>query len=254
MEGKRKNRIGFALTILQRRLASSPEAIYQFLKRRRQRLETRIEEQRQHGGMDGVAETLSGFGDDAAAEFDEDDFTGAEYEDMAEKLVDQATAAQTIAELQSEIDILKNLEHQAMQVVNSGQDRKWEELSGILQDHPLMRNASGARRKLIIFTEHKDTLNYLCQRVGGVLGDPRAVITIHGAMNRDVRRERQETFLNNPAALVLAATDAAGEGVNLQNASLMVNYDLPWNPNRIEQRFGRIHRIGQTEVCYPARR
>jgi superfamily II DNA/RNA helicase len=55
---------------------------------------------------------------------------------------------------------------------------------------------------------------------------------------------------NDPTTRVLLATDAAGEGVNLQNANLMVNYDLPWNPNRLEQRFGRIHRIGQTEVCH----
>jgi hypothetical protein len=137
-----------------------------------------------------------------------------------------------------------------MAVVQSGQDRKWEELSGILQDNPLMRDINGVRRKLIIFTEHKDTLNYLCQRIGGVLGVQNAVVAIHGGVNRDKRREIQEVFLNDPQALVLVATDAAGEGVNLQKANLMVNYDLPWNPNRIEQRFGRIHRIGQTEVCH----
>src|SRR6185437_13090924 len=76
------------------------------------------------------------------------------------------------------------------------------------------------------------------------------VVTIHGGMLRDDRREAQNRFLTHPDALVLVATDAAGEGVNLQRAHLMVNYDLPWNPNRIEQRFGRIHRIGQTEVCH----
>jgi SNF2 family DNA or RNA helicase len=76
------------------------------------------------------------------------------------------------------------------------------------------------------------------------------VVTIHGGINRDDRRKMQEAFRNNPDVLVLLATDAAGEGVNLQNANLMVNYDLPWNPNRMEQRFGRIHRIGQREVCH----
>ena len=77
-----------------------------------------------------------------------------------------------------------------------------------------------------------------------------AVVTIHGGVNRDDRRKIQEAFRYDPTVLVLVATDAAGEGVNLQNANLMVNYDLPWNPNRLEQRFGRIHRIGQTEVCH----
>ena len=82
------------------------------------------------------------------------------------------------------------------------------------------------------------------------MGAPEAVVTIHGGVNRDDRRKVQEEFRNNPDVLVMVATDAAGEGINLQNANLMVNYDLPWNPNRLEQRFGRIHRIGQTEVCH----
>ena len=76
------------------------------------------------------------------------------------------------------------------------------------------------------------------------------LLDVYGGVNRDERRKIQEEFSNDPEVLVLVATDAAGEGVNLQNANLMVNYDLPWNPNRLEQRFGRIHRIGQTEVCH----
>ena len=72
---------------------------------------------------------------------------------------------------------------------------------------------------------------------------------IHGGVRRADRRAITEEFTKNPACQVLLATDAAGEGLNLQAAHLMVNYDLPWNPNRIEQRFGRVHRIGQTEVC-----
>ncbi len=77
-----------------------------------------------------------------------------------------------------------------------------------------------------------------------------AIVTIHGGTHRDERRRLQALFRSDPDVRVLVATDAAGEGVNLQNANLMVNYDLPWNPNRLEQRFGRIHRIGQTEVCH----
>jgi hypothetical protein len=76
------------------------------------------------------------------------------------------------------------------------------------------------------------------------------VAIIHGGMGREERRQAQERFLHDPEVRVLLATDAAGEGINLQRAHLMVNYDLPWNPNRLEQRFGRIHRIGQTEVCH----
>src|SRR5262249_21498071 len=77
-----------------------------------------------------------------------------------------------------------------------------------------------------------------------------AIVSIHGGLGRDERRTVQERFTQDPTVEILVATDAAGEGINLQRAHLMVNYDLPWNPNRIEQRFGRIHRIGQTEVCH----
>jgi hypothetical protein len=165
-------------------------------------------------------------------------------------VVDQATAAQTIQELEAEIRILQGMEEQAHQVVHAGQDRKWDELSKLLQNTPEMRDGSGRQRKLIIFSEHRDTLRYLQRQIGGLLGDPAAIVTIHGRVTREDRRKVQELFRNDPATRVLLATDAAGEGVNLQNANLMVNYDLPWNPNRLEQRFGRIHRIGQTEVCH----
>src|SRR5213075_3211913 len=82
------------------------------------------------------------------------------------------------------------------------------------------------------------------------LGRPEAIVAIHGGVHRDERRRIQEVFTQDKNCLILVATDAAGEGVNLQVAHLLVNYDLPWNPNRIEQRFGRVHRIGQTEVCH----
>ncbi|CZF77167.1 RNA polymerase-associated protein RapA [Grimontia celer] len=261
LDSKKKNNVGFALTMLQRRLASSPEAIYQSLKRRRKRLEARLEETKlmargQTVRKDGVAETFGEYSVkkriDIPDNFDEldEDLSAEEYEILAEQVVDQATAAETIPELEAEILILKDLEYQALSVVQSGNDKKWEELSYLLQDKPEMFTASGTRRKLLIFTEHKDTLNYLVKRIGDMLGNENAVRTIYGGTNRDERRKVQEEFRNDPEVIVLIATDAAGEGVNLQNANLMVNYDLPWNPNRLEQRFGRIHRIGQTEVCH----
>jgi Helicase conserved C-terminal domain len=109
---------------------------------------------------------------------------------------------------------------------------------------------SSPRQKLVIFTEHRDTLNYLHRRITTLLGRDEAVVLIHGSMGREHRMKAQEAFRHDPEVQVLLATDAAGEGINLQRAHLMVNYDLPWNPNRIEQRFGRIHRIGQTDVCH----
>ena len=244
-DGKRRGNVGFALTTLQRRLASSPEAIYQSLRRRHQRLLRRLEEAklRQRG------ETLSHTFEQTVPE-DADDLNAEEQERLEEAVVDDATAAENIEELEAEIHSLQALEHQAQQVVRSGQDRKWEELSSLLQNTPEMHDANGRQRKLIIFSEHRDTINYLEQRIGGLLGAPEAIVTIHGGVKREDRRGVQELFRNDAATRVLIATDAAGEGVNLQNANLMVNYDLPWNPNRLEQRFGRIHRIGQTEVCH----
>lgn len=251
LEGKRKGTVGFALTALQRRLASSPEAIYQSLKRRREKLRRRIEEEklRQRGSQISASEI---FADEVAENIwdTEDDLTPEDYERFEEEVVDQATAAQTIAELEAEVFTLEHLEKQAKALVASGQDRKWEELREILQNTPEMKGPDGLQRKLIIFTEHRDTLNYLADRIRGLLGKREAVTVIHGGVHREDRRKVQELFRNDKNTRVLLATDAAGEGVNLQNANLMVNYDLPWNPNRLEQRFGRIHRIGQAQVCH----
>ena len=250
-DGGRKGTVGFALTALQRRLASSPEAIYQSLKRRRNKLKRRVEDEKLRQRGQALAETLNGSNGLPEDIWDSaDDLPSEDYEALEERLVDQATASQTIPELEAEIIILEGLEEQARQVVHSGQDRKWDELSRLLQDTPEMHDDAGRQRKLIIFTEHRDTLNYLAVKIRGLIGSEEAVVMIHGGVKREERRKVQELFRNDPTARVLIATDAAGEGVNLQNANLMVNYDLPWNPNRLEQRFGRIHRIGQTEVCH----
>ena len=251
-EGRRGAVVGFALTILQRRLASSPEAIYQSIKRRRKRLENRLrEEEIRKRGAD-VAKDAPILPIDIDEEDIEtfDERPDAEIEEMEEEIVDQASAAQTIAELKTEIATLGRLEELARRVRNSGNDRKWDELSSLLQNNPEMFDSEEARRKLIIFSEHKDTLNYLVARIRSIIGRAEAVVSIDGSMGREARRKAQESFTQDKEVSVLVATDAAGEGINLQRAHLMVNYDLPWNPNRIEQRFGRIHRIGQTEVCH----
>ncbi len=246
----RKGTVGFALTILQRRLASSPEAIYQSLKRRRERLQRRVQEEQDRKRR---LEDWLDFGqslDLEDIEDDFDDFDEAEREAAEQEVVDQATAARTIAELKIEIAELEQLADLALKVRRSGQDRKWEELRKLLSEEPVMFTAQGHRRKLVIFTEHRDTLNYLVDRIQTLLGRPEAVVTIHGGMGREARKKAEAAFKQDATVQVLIATDAAGEGINLQRAHLMVNYDLPWNPNRLEQRFGRIHRIGQTEVCH----
>src|SRR5579862_4336161 len=247
----RKGTVGFALTILQRRLASSPEAILQSLRRRRERLERRLREEqilKRGADLQDDDQRLPILTEEDIDELD--DAPDVEVEETEETVVDQATAARTIAELQAEIEILRNLEALALRVRRSGTDKKWEELSSLLQNHAEMFDAQGHRRKMVIFTEHRDTLNYLSDRLRGLLGAPEALVMVHGGMGREERTKAQEGFKQDKDVLILLATDAAGEGINLQRAHLMVNYDLPWNPNRLEQRFGRIHRIGQTEVCH----
>lgn len=243
LNNERKSTVGFALQILQRRLASSPEAIYQSLKRRRERLENRLAEER-------LGKRAAEYGVKFNDDYDEDDLSGEEQENLEENIVDHASAAATIRELEAEIETLKSLEGMAKDVRTSGEDRKWDELSHLLQDNKNMFSSEGRREKLIIFTEHKDTLKYLTEKIRSLFGSDEAVVTIHGGMTRDERRKIEELFKFDKNVKILIATDAAGEGINLQRAHLMVNYDLPWNPNRLEQRFGRIHRIGQTEVCH----
>ncbi len=269
---KRAGTVGFALTVLQRRLASSPEAIYQSLKRRRERLEDRLREMEllRRGGdiAKALASSIRPFDDEDIEDLE--DAPGDELESCEEEILDQATAARTIEELKAEILTLKDLESLALKVRRGGEDRKWRELAGVLtkvfteaaiadraaEDFPTY--GSGAlpdprpspTQKLVVFTEHRDTLSYLRRRITTLLGRDEAVVAIHGGMAREDRRKTENAFRHDPSVQVLLATDAAGEGINLQRAHLMVNYDLPWNPNRLEQRFGRIHRIGQTEICY----
>ena len=269
---KRAGTVGFALTILQRRLASSPEAIYQSLTPPSRTPGESVAASwscLQRGAVARVMATAVPTLDDEDVE-DLEEAPDHEMEAAEEEILDQATAARTIDELKAEIATLGRLEALAGAVRRSGEDRKWRELAGLLSviftpaaianqvaEDPTPYGAGtippptpSPRQKLVIFTEHRDTLSYLNTNVSTLLGRQEAVVVIHGGMGREERLKAQEAFLHDPEVQVLLATDAAGEGINLQRAHLMVNYDLPWNPNRLEQRFGRIHRIGQTEVCH----
>ena len=198
---KRAGTVGFALTILQRRLASSPEAIYQSLRRRRERLESRLcesEESRRPGWA--TAPEL-----DAEDIEDLDDAPGHEAEAAETRILDQATAAHTIAELKAEIDTLKMLEDRALDVRHRGEDAKWRELASLLSEvfttsgiagrigeptapysggeipHPV----SSPAQKLVLFTEHRDTLRYLQDRITTLLGRAESVVVIHGGIARE---------------------------------------------------------------------
>lgn len=186
----RKGTVGFALTTLQRRLASSPESIYQSLKRRRERLEKELRENRLlKRGLESridFLEDLPQYTQDKIEDLD--DAPDEEVERAEDDVSSRATASQTIAELELEIGTLKELESLASKVRASGRDRKWEELSKLLHDNKEMFDAGGHRRKLVIFTEFRDTLNYLADRIRTLLGHDDLLVTIYGGM---VRRDGQ---------------------------------------------------------------
>src|SRR4051812_29506324 len=217
-DDKRRSNVGFALQILQRRLASSPAAIHRSLERRRKRLEERLREERlmRHGGPVRLARLPE------LATYDPDDIDevpGAEAEVAEEEILDQATAAQTPAELEAEITILSDLEARALRLKLSGQDAKWRELESILDEPIMLDPATGLRRKILIFTEPKDTLEYLQQKITARIGDPAAVVVVHGGIAREARRAAIAAFNSDPVVRVMIANDAAGEGVSLQRGA-----------------------------------
>lgn len=250
-EKRRRIIIGFALASLQRRLASSPAAIHKSLCRRRDRLAEQAKNLKElASGEENILASqlpqgvkLSDFSD-----FDYDEYDDQKLEELEDFAIDAASLAERGDELEIEVEDLNALIELAEEVLNSHTDTKWIELQGLLRSSNFKEGKNS--RKLIVFTEYKDTLEYVADRISDELGNPEAVVRIHGGISRHDRRSMQEKFQVDSSVQVLVATDAAGEGVNLQVANMMVNYDLPWNPNRIEQRFGRIHRIGQKSPCH----
>jgi hypothetical protein len=226
---KRVGTVGFALTILQRRLASSPDAIYHSLRRRRERLEKRLRElELLQRGAAVPAPAFAGPMLDADDVEDLEEAPENEVEAAEEEILDQATAAATLAELKIEIATLARLEALAAEVRRSGQDTKWREVAHLLGEiftpaglggsvtepsvpygaGPIPKPAPSPRQKLVLFTEHRDTLNYLERQIGSLLGRARAVVLIHGGMGREERRKAQESFLHDHEVQVLLATDA----------------------------------------------
>jgi SNF2 family DNA or RNA helicase len=233
---KENRSIAFALMILQRRLTSSTHAIYESLNRRKARLEELLE----------LPDRISQHREDylRAQDISEEELEDMpeEERDKIERRLEHLTIARNIEDVQVEIDHLEGLIGQAEQV----RAQKVESKLVGLRDKVL---ANLGDRKLLIFTEFRDTLDYLAGdgKKGRPLGLLRQwgyrVTTIHGQMSMDARIEAEHEFRDE--AQIMVATEAAGEGINLQFCSLMVNYDIPWNPNRLEQRMGRVHRYGQ---------
>ncbi|HEC35753.1 MAG TPA: DUF3883 domain-containing protein, partial [Anaerolineae bacterium] len=230
----RRRNVAFALVILQRRLASSTYALYRSLERRKKRLEEYLEEARK-----GAYERhLPGEG---SLDFDVvEDLSEAERW-RQEEIWETLSVAENRQELEREILTLEDLIRQARAIIRSGEEIKLRHLREALDD--LNRQHPGA--KVLIFTEARDTLAYLEKRIRewGY-----SVCTIHGGMRLEERIRAEGVFKNE--AQIMVATEAAGEGINLQFCHLMINYDIPWNPNRLEQRMGRVHRYGQTQEVF----
>jgi SNF2 family DNA or RNA helicase len=165
----------------------------------------------------------------------------AEENETDEDRLMQGVVAASLVELCDELKQVTDLRDLAEKVYQAGTDSKYEKL------RDLLTALEYANEKFIVFTEHRDTLTFLVRSLEG-MGYTGQVAQIHGGMDYPEREEQVEHF-RTPAsaggARFLIATDAAGEGINLQFCWIMINYDIPWNPARLEQRMGRIHRYLQ---------
>ena len=242
-----------ALGVFQRRLASSAFALSRSLERRIDRLrETARQlasgELTPHDVQLGQQKLRRNHAVDHFEQHtaDEDGSgTGSEANEDYETAILGAIVTVSVEALEQEIKTLTRLNQRAKAILDSGSESKFEKLRQVLED------PSHSSEKWIIFTEHRDTMDYLVRRLEG-LGYTGEVAQIHGGMAWPEREEQVEAFRRQDGARYLVATDAAGEGINLQFCAYMANYDIPWNPARLEQRMGRIHRYGQSRKVHIA--
>jgi len=232
MQGEKRN-VAFALLLLQRRFASSIYAARKSLERRLNRLQKFLEL--------GTRFTEQGQG---VLLLDEDELEEMEEQErvqLEDELLEKLTNATTQAELKREIDTLQELVQLARQAEKREIETKLNELRGVLDELQLR----DSREKLLVFTESRDTLDYLVKQLRNW---GYAVTELHGGLGLDDRIRAEHEFRHKTQVMV--STEAGGEGINLQFCALMVNYDIPWNPNRLEQRMGRIHRYGQSREVH----
>jgi len=223
-EERRRRNITFALLILQRRLASSVRAVRKSLERRKNKLEELLKQGELIQEVGYISEEVL------------EDMPEIERWAKEEELLGKLTSSTTIEELKEEIEILNELIQLAKEVEKKEIETKLNELRKVIEDEKIKER----KEKLLIFTESKDTLDYLIEKISSW---GFSVTSIHGGMNLEKRIQAEHEFREKTQIMV--STEAGGEGINLQFCWLMVNYDIPWNPNRLEQRMGRIHRYGQ---------
>src|SRR5580658_975844 len=233
--GRKKQSVALTRTVLQRRLASSTQAIAESIRRRFEKQEELLDELESLSPAQRAKRLAQIQGRLPDAEQDEDDLDDAERD----LLTDEFTTAIELDQLRAEIAALRDLLAQARRVRDHATDSKLTALRECLAKAEFNELKDG-RGRLLIFTEHRDTLTHLLDHLArwGY-----STCQMHGGMNPHERRRDQEEFRTSKQICV--ATEAAGEGINLQFCRLIINYDLPWNPTRLEQRLGRIHRIGQ---------
>ena len=230
----KKRNIAFALMILQRRMASSAYALLMSLERRKQRLEKIL------NGEEKPKDALLNFADYEEIE-DVEEIDRWKKEEEWEAV----TVAKDPVELKKEIETIDSLIQRAKHVINSECEVKIKELKNAIQlGFEKIKQMKG-KPKILIFTESKDSLMYLKEKIRSW---GYKVNAIYGGMSIDDRIEAEKIFRDETDVLI--ATEAAGEGINLQFCHIMINYDIPWNPNRLEQRMGRIHRYGQQKDVY----
>jgi len=234
----RARAVGFLMSLYQRRLASSTYAMQHSLENRVKRLET---------GLKRAQELISMMPPDIPDPEELEEMEDYEREQL-EKMLDAVTLASNAEQIREEIEELKRLAEKARFVEDSGAKAKLSRLKDLLQQEGFFHHSE---KRLLLFTEFKDTLDYLVARLkdwGFKVG------TIHGGMKSGFRDQQgtrlyTEQQFKDGDIQILVATEAAGEGINLQCCHILFNYDIPWNPNRLEQRMGRIHRYGQLFDC-----
>ncbi len=234
-----------AMSVFQRRLASSTYALLRSFERRAEKLAKMIEDMRagrlsqaQFTATQQQLDKLEDALDEKTAD-EEEIVDDQEENERSEEQLMESVLAISLTELQEELQQVEMLLDLARRVYDAGEESKFEKLRAILRDPDYQHE------KLIIFTEHRDTLDFLVRRLEG-MGFTEQIAQIHGGMDYQQREEQVAAFRRPVAeggATYLVATDAAGEGINLQVCWLMVNYDIPWNPARLEQRMGRINLV-----------
>jgi len=228
----KKRNIAFALMILQRRMASSTYALLKSLKRRKEKLEKVLK------GEDQQDKRVS-IDVEALEDLEESERW------QKEKEWESISLAKNPEELKQEITTLEILIEKAKEIIESESEVKLSELRKAIEEGFRKIEEMDGNPKILIFTESKDTLEYLVKKIRNW---GYKVNVIHGGMNIDERIKAEKIFRDETEIMI--ATEAAGEGINLQFCHIMINYDIPWNPNRLEQRMGRIHRYGQRKDVY----